>query len=159
MTAFQLAGQDWTDLAACLETDAEAFFPEHGAGTSWETNVAKRICRGCEVQAECLDWAIKIDAPSGIWGGLTEGERRKLKRQRAAAGPAPDPLPAAPDGFKACRGCRAVKPLDEFYPAKGLLDGRASQCKQCASETRKKSRRAAKTPRSRARIAPRSTAG
>jgi hypothetical protein len=47
-----------------------------------QTRAAKAICRSCVVREECLDWAIDKDEPAGVWGGLTEKERNKLKRHR-----------------------------------------------------------------------------
>jgi WhiB family transcriptional regulator, redox-sensing transcriptional regulator len=71
----------WQDRALCAETDPEAFFPEKGGST----REAKRTCRACEVRAECLDYALEHDERFGIWGGLSERERRRLKGERAAA--------------------------------------------------------------------------
>jgi WhiB family transcriptional regulator, redox-sensing transcriptional regulator len=68
--------QDWQERALCAQTDPEAFFPEKGGST----REAKRICAGCEVRAECLDYALAHDERFGIWGGLSERERRRLRR-------------------------------------------------------------------------------
>jgi WhiB family redox-sensing transcriptional regulator len=68
---------DWQDRALCAETDPEAFFPEKGGST----REAKRICTGCEVRAQCLEYALAHDERFGIWGGLSERERRRLKRR------------------------------------------------------------------------------
>ncbi len=67
----------WQTDALCAQTDPEAFFPEKGGST----RDAKRICSGCDVRAECLDYALQNDERFGIWGGLSERERRKLKRR------------------------------------------------------------------------------
>ena len=67
----------WQDRALCAQTDPEAFFPEKGGST----REAKRVCTGCEVRAECLEYALANDERFGIWGGLSERERRKLKRR------------------------------------------------------------------------------
>ncbi len=67
---------DWQERALCAQTDPEAFFPEKGGST----REAKRICLGCEVRAECLDYALAHDERFGIWGGLSERERRRLRR-------------------------------------------------------------------------------
>jgi len=69
--------QSWQDRALCAQTDPEAFFPETGGST----REAKRVCRGCEVRAECLEYALEHDERFGIWGGLSERERRRLRRQ------------------------------------------------------------------------------
>jgi WhiB family redox-sensing transcriptional regulator len=66
----------WQDRALCAQTDPEAFFPEKGGST----REAKRICLGCEVKDRCLDYALAHDERFGIWGGLSERERRRLKR-------------------------------------------------------------------------------
>jgi WhiB family redox-sensing transcriptional regulator len=68
--------QDWQERALCAQTDPEAFFPEKGGST----REAKRICQGCEVRAECLEYALAHDERFGIWGGLSERERRRLRR-------------------------------------------------------------------------------
>lgn len=68
---------DWHDRALCAQTDPEAFFPEKGGST----REAKKICTGCEVRAECLSFALANDERFGIWGGLSERERRRLKRR------------------------------------------------------------------------------
>jgi WhiB family transcriptional regulator, redox-sensing transcriptional regulator len=66
----------WQDRALCAETDPEAFFPEKGGST----REAKRVCGSCEVRAECLEYALESDEKFGIWGGLSERERRRVKR-------------------------------------------------------------------------------
>ena len=66
----------WQENALCAQTDPEAFFPEKGGST----REAKRICLGCEVKDACLDYALAHDERFGIWGGLSERERRRLKR-------------------------------------------------------------------------------
>ncbi len=67
---------DWHERALCAQTDPEAFFPEKGGST----REAKKICTGCEVRSECLSYALANDERFGIWGGLSERERRRLKR-------------------------------------------------------------------------------
>ncbi len=68
--------ESWQDRALCAQTDPEAFFPEKGGST----REAKKICTGCEVKAECLEYALAKDERFGIWGGLSERERRRIKR-------------------------------------------------------------------------------
>lgn len=75
-------GQDddilaWQVDALCAQTDPEAFFPEKGGST----RDAKRICETCEVRAQCLEFALEHDERFGIWGGLSERERRKLRKR------------------------------------------------------------------------------
>jgi WhiB family redox-sensing transcriptional regulator len=67
----------WQRDAICSQTDPEAFFPEKGGST----RDAKKICSGCDVKQKCLDYALANDERFGIWGGLSERERRKLKRR------------------------------------------------------------------------------
>ena len=67
----------WQERALCAQTDPEAFFPEKGGST----REAKKVCRACEVQAECLEYALGHDERFGIWGGMSERERRRLRRQ------------------------------------------------------------------------------
>lgn len=71
---------DWTQYALCAQTDPEAFFPEKGGST----RQAKDVCKQCDVRAECLESALKNDERFGIWGGLSERERRKLKKKHKA---------------------------------------------------------------------------
>ena len=66
----------WQDQALCAEVDPEIFFPEKGGST----RDAKRVCRSCEVRAECLAYALGRDERFGIYGGTSERERRRLKR-------------------------------------------------------------------------------
>ncbi|CAJ59925.1 Putative regulatory protein (partial match) [Frankia alni ACN14a] len=68
---------EWQERALCAQTDPEAFFPEKGGST----REAKRICSGCEVRAECLEYALENDERFGIWGGMSERERRKQRRR------------------------------------------------------------------------------
>lgn len=67
----------WQARALCAQTDPEAFFPEKGGST----REAKRVCLSCEVRVECLEYALEQDERFGIWGGLSERERRRLKRK------------------------------------------------------------------------------
>ena len=67
----------WQSDSLCAQTDPEAFFPEKGGST----RDAKKICTSCEVRARCLDYALENDERFGIWGGLSERERRKLRKR------------------------------------------------------------------------------
>lgn len=69
----------WQERALCAQTDPEAFFPEKGGST----REAKRVCLSCDVRGECLEYALAHDERFGIWGGLSERERRRLKRRSA----------------------------------------------------------------------------
>ncbi|HEY2763323.1 MAG TPA: WhiB family transcriptional regulator [Pseudonocardiaceae bacterium] len=70
---------DWQERALCAQTDPDLFFPETG-GSARE---AKQICRLCEVRTPCLDYALATGERFGIYGGLSERERRCLKRRAA----------------------------------------------------------------------------
>ena len=74
---FDAVEQDWQEQALCAQTDPEAFFPEKGGST----REAKRICQACGVRDECLEYALEHDERFGIWGGLSDRERRRLRRQ------------------------------------------------------------------------------
>lgn len=71
----------WRARALCTETDPEVFFPERGG----KTRPAKRVCRSCEVRAECLAYALGHGVEHGIWGGTSEQERRRLRRAAVAS--------------------------------------------------------------------------
>jgi WhiB family redox-sensing transcriptional regulator len=73
--------KSWQDYANCLGVDPDLFFPERGAST----REAKAVCKGCVVRLDCLEYALANGEKFGIWGGLSERERRRLRRQRALA--------------------------------------------------------------------------
>jgi len=66
--------QPWASDALCAQVDPEIFHPEKGGST----REAKKVCAACFVQAECLDWALTTNERFGIWGGLSERERRAI---------------------------------------------------------------------------------
>ena len=68
-------GGEWARDALCAQTDPEAFFPEKGRSNA----AAKRVCLACPVRAECLDAALSRPERFGVWGGLSERERRRLQ--------------------------------------------------------------------------------
>lgn len=73
--------KSWWDYANCLGVDPDLFFPERGAST----REAKEVCRGCVVRDDCLEYALQNGEKFGIWGGMSERERRRIRRQRALA--------------------------------------------------------------------------
>jgi WhiB family redox-sensing transcriptional regulator len=78
-------GEKWRAYAACYHRNTETFFPE----TEREARAAKQICDRCLVQGPCRDIALRHPRLRGVWGGLTEQERDRLRdraRRRAAAG-------------------------------------------------------------------------
>lgn len=66
----------WMEQAVCVQTDGDGFFPDKGGST----REAKRVCLGCEVRAECLEYALAHDERWGVWGGFSERERRRIQR-------------------------------------------------------------------------------
>ncbi len=77
---------DWRHRATCLDEDPELFFPIGNAGPALlQIEEAKAVCRRCEVTETCLKWALESGQDTGVWGGLSEDERRALKRRHARA--------------------------------------------------------------------------
>jgi WhiB family redox-sensing transcriptional regulator len=77
-----LAGEEersWQGQANCKGVDPDLFFPERGAST----REAKEVCRGCVVRENCLEYALANSEKFGIWGGMSERERRRVRRARA----------------------------------------------------------------------------
>lgn len=72
---------EWQDDALCLGFDPDLWFPEWPKPN--EYSLARRICKLCPVREQCLEYALKIDARHGMFGGLTPGERKNLKTQRS----------------------------------------------------------------------------
>jgi WhiB family redox-sensing transcriptional regulator len=72
---------EWRDEAACRDEDPDLFFPI-GSGPAAQAQIAdaKAICARCPVVRECLEWALETGQDAGVWGGLTEEERRQLRR-------------------------------------------------------------------------------
>lgn len=64
--------------ALCAQTDPEVFFPEQGASS----RPAKRVCMACSARVACLEWSVATGQRYGVWGGLSERERQKWKRER-----------------------------------------------------------------------------
>lgn len=83
LQALQTDGFDmaWQDFASCAGADPDLFFPERGAST----RTAKSICRDCQVRDECLEFAIVSSEKFGIWGMMSERERRKIRKERQIA--------------------------------------------------------------------------
>ncbi len=80
-----LERDDWRDFAACRDTDPDLFFPVGTTGPAIEQiENAKAVCRQCDVQSLCLEYALSTNQDSGVWGGTSEEERRKLRKQWVA---------------------------------------------------------------------------
>jgi WhiB family redox-sensing transcriptional regulator len=77
---------DWRHRAICRDEDPELFFPVGNSGPALlQIAEAKAVCERCPVITECLNWALETGQDAGVWGGLSEDERRSLKRRRARA--------------------------------------------------------------------------
>lgn len=77
---------DWRHRAICRDEDPELFFPIGNTGPALlQIEQAKTVCRRCPVVQECLAWALESGQDAGVWGGLSEDERRALKRRNARA--------------------------------------------------------------------------
>lgn len=119
---------DWQAEALCAQTDPDAFFPEKGGSV----REAKRICAGCPVRAECLEDALANNEQYGVYGGLSERERRPLLNAYRTALDADFAAPVA-EGSKRCRACRTVRPVDKFHRNSSMPDGRKASCKACCA--------------------------
>ncbi|HEV8683653.1 MAG TPA: WhiB family transcriptional regulator [Actinomycetota bacterium] len=74
---------DWVHRARCKDEDPELFFPIGTAGpAATQIEQAKAICMQCEVRAQCLEWALATGQDAGVWGGMSEEERRAYRRAR-----------------------------------------------------------------------------
>ncbi|MQA78544.1 MAG: WhiB family transcriptional regulator [Streptosporangiales bacterium] len=74
---------DWRHRAKCREVDPELFFPIGNTGPALsQIEEAKAVCRQCPVVESCLEWALSTGQDAGVWGAMSEDERRALKRQR-----------------------------------------------------------------------------
>ncbi|HEX9774270.1 MAG TPA: WhiB family transcriptional regulator [Actinomycetota bacterium] len=72
---------DWRHQAACRDIDPEIFFPIGTTGPALaQIKAAQAICGTCAVSTQCLEWALDTGQDAGIWGGLTEEERRAVRR-------------------------------------------------------------------------------
>lgn len=94
----------WTEAAVCASADPEAWFPEKG-----QTNTAaKKVCGACTVREECLAWALEHSERFGVWGGMSERERRRMARGEPVADKVAPPGAPCPICSKPTRN-RAMK--------------------------------------------------
>ena len=76
---------EWRESGACLTADPDLFFPvAAGAAGARRADAARRICAGCRVRGECLQFALDSGEAHGIWGGTTPDERRRARRNQLA---------------------------------------------------------------------------
>ena len=86
LLSLTLASDEWRRTAACRDTDPDLFFPVGTTGPAIEQiESAKAVCRACDAQSLCLEYALATNQDSGIWGGTSEDERRQLRKQYQAA--------------------------------------------------------------------------
>ncbi|MBV7363576.1 WhiB family transcriptional regulator [Actinomycetaceae bacterium TAE3-ERU4] len=72
----------WRSKAACISEDPELFFPIGKSAPAYAQAIrAKEVCKSCAVLNLCLEWALKNGQDCGVWGGTTEEERRRLRKQ------------------------------------------------------------------------------
>jgi WhiB family redox-sensing transcriptional regulator len=71
----------WVELALCPQVDGDLFFPEKGGSV----REAQKVCADCPVRAECLQYALDNGERFGVWGGMSDRERRALSDRRAAS--------------------------------------------------------------------------
>ena len=76
-----MENEDWRVGAACSDTDPDLFFPVGTTGPAIEQiQSAKAVCGECDAQSDCLEFALATNQDSGVWGGTSEEERRKLRK-------------------------------------------------------------------------------
>lgn len=114
---------DWLADALCAQVDSDVFHPEKGEGG--KVRSAKRICAGCDVREQCLEWALARPSTFGIYGGLTYVERRKLAKQRAETGEAPAPEP------ELCRNKLHPMTPENTVDINGKRDRGTRRCRAC----------------------------
>lgn len=102
---------DWRDDAACREEDPETWFPIGTTGEALlQIEEAKAVCRRCPVMEACGEWALTTRQDAGVWGGMSEAERRSIRKRRGRA-----PRPLAPCGTDAAYR-RHIKRGEEVHP-------------------------------------------
>jgi len=73
---------DWRARASCRDVDPDLFFPVGTTGVALQQiDAAKQVCRTCDAQPACLEFALATNQESGVWGGTSEEERRRLRKQ------------------------------------------------------------------------------
>ena len=96
---------DWRHRAVCRDEDPELFFPVGNSGPALaQIADAKLVCNRCPVTTECLTWALESGQDAGVWGAMSEDERRALKRRNARTRARTGVLNRQKDGPGRCRG-------------------------------------------------------
>ncbi|MEO7397249.1 MAG: WhiB family transcriptional regulator, partial [Ilumatobacteraceae bacterium] len=95
----------WADLGRCAGIDPEVFFPGRGQDAA----PAKALCRECPVRRQCLTWALQTGQKHGIWGGMTDNQRRRLKRVAATRPAVVSTVASPPTATGAARAVRHLQ--------------------------------------------------
>ena len=115
-----LAGAPFrSSLAACRGIDADLFHPDRGVSTA----EAKAVCMSCAVRAECLEFALQNVEKFGVWGGTSERERRRLRRERGISETRPRPPCGTTAGYSAhqryredaCQACKDALAIEQQF--------------------------------------------
>lgn len=77
-----MTNHDWRTRALCAQIGGDWWYADNTPHHTSEINTAKAICQMCDVQTQCLEWALNNDERYGIWGGLSAHQRQKLRRKR-----------------------------------------------------------------------------
>lgn len=77
-----MADEDWRVLAECANWEPELWFPDHDPGALAE---ARRVCAGCPVSLDCLEYALGNPKEEGVWAGTTVSQRDRIRRARRRA--------------------------------------------------------------------------
>ena len=82
---FDFDTDDWRKKASCRSVDPDLFFPIGTTGLALDQiESAKAVCRSCDAMTDCLEFALTTNQESGVWGGTSEEERRKLRKAYVA---------------------------------------------------------------------------
>lgn len=103
---------DWQAHGLCRDRKDDLFFPdgETSPAAIAQINEAKRICRRCPVMPDCQDWALENGESDGVWGGLSEADRRSIHRQAArTGGPVQEIAPSPPARYATIAGALAAR--------------------------------------------------
>lgn len=86
MTVLEVTSEEWMQRGECNGMNPDLFFPTVGENKA--VAAAKKVCAQCDVREECLEYALQTRQMHGIWGGLSEKERRRIRQQRSRRGSA-----------------------------------------------------------------------
>ena len=135
MTGIQVKGATFrSNLAACRGCDPNLFFPERGVST----DEAKKVCKGCPVRAECLEFALVNVEKFGVFGGTSERERRRLRRERGISETRPRPPCGTTAGYSAhgryredaCQTCKDALAVYQLHRREeNEEDGHGDTCR------------------------------